>query len=412
MKQEHATGAPKVTGPLAGIRVVDISTTILGPYATQMLGDLGADVIKIEGPPDGDIARNMGVFKRAGLSGTYMNINRNKRSVALDLKNEKAKEVVHRLVANADVFVHNMRLQAIERLGLGYSEVSAIKPDIVYAMANGFGQDGPYRDKTAFDDVIQACSGTASMFARRDGVASYVPTAMADKIAGLFLTQAVMAALVHKERTSEGQYVEVPMYETMVAFNLAEHLSGAAYIPPLGKVGYARAMEPSRRPFKTRDGFVCILPYNDKQWERFFSFIGRLELKDDPRFATYSSRALNLGSLYGEIESRTPSKTTAEWVELCDREQIPCMPVVDMDDLPKDAHLKAVGMFEQHLHPTEGPTQLVRSPLKFSRTQTAISRHAPMFGENTISLLEELGYGGEAIDSMLKDSIAFKAKIS
>ncbi|MBL4721967.1 MAG: CoA transferase, partial [Alphaproteobacteria bacterium] len=343
-------------GPLDGIRVIDITTVLLGPYGTQSLGDMGADVIKVEAPPTGDIARNMGTVRNVNMAGIFINANRNKRSLALDLKKESAKEVLRRLIPTADVFVHNMRPKAMAGLGFDYEAVSAIKSDIVYVGAYGFGQDGPYADKPAYDDAIQAASGLASMFRRQDGAARYVPSTIADKVVGLTLSQAIAFALLHKERTGEGQFVEVPMLETMVAFNMVEHINGHAFEPPIGDIGYQRVVTPARRPFPTKDGHVCILPYSDKHWLNFFTAVGRPELMDDPRFCSYHARVHTINDLYGFVGEVTPTKTTAEWVALCEECQIPCMPIIDMDDLMEDEHLKAVGMFEKHTHPTEGET--------------------------------------------------------
>ncbi|VTU37412.1 Formyl-coenzyme A transferase [Variovorax sp. PBL-E5] len=390
-------------GPLQGIRVVDVTTVMLGPYATQTLGDMGADVIKIEAPPAGDIARNLGAARTPGMSGSFLNMNRNKRSVAIDLKQAGAKEVLRRLAATADVFIHNMRPQAIERLGFGYEAVAALNPGIVYVGAYGFGQDGPYRAKPALDDAIQAASGLASLFVRQDGQPRYVPSAIADKIVGLTVSQAVLAALLHRSRTQEGQFVEVPMLETLVAFNLIDHLGAGAYAQPPGKIGYARASSPSRRPFPTQDGFVCILPYDDRQCRSFFSAVGRPEVADDARFCSYAARVRHPDAFYGLIRDLTPSRTTAQWVAICEAGEIPCMPVVDIEDLPQDEHLQAVGMFEAHQHPTEGATTLVRSPIRFSRSPASIRRHAPGFGEHSIEVLRGLDYPEDEIAAMLAD---------
>ncbi|MDP6343217.1 MAG: CoA transferase [Alphaproteobacteria bacterium] len=389
-------------GPLDGIRVIDVTTVLLGPYGTQMLGDMGADVIKVEGPPTGDIARNMGTVRNVNMGGIFLNANRNKRSLALDLKQEGAKEVLRRLIPTADVFVHNMRPQAMAALGFDYDAVAALKPDIVYVGAYGFGQDGPYRAKPAYDDAIQAASGLASLFIRQDGQARYVPATMADKIVGLTLSQAVAFALLHKERTGEGQFVEVPMLETMVSFNMVEHLNGCAYEPPIGTMGYQRVTTPSRRPFPTKDGHVCILPYNDRHWRSFFTAVGRPELMDDPRFATYRARIKSVDDLYGFIAEVTPGKTTAEWLTICEEAEIPSMPIVDIAELMDDPHLKAVGMFERHPHPTEGETVLVRPPVKYAKTPGGITSHAPRFGEHGGEVLRELGYDDGAIAELTK----------
>jgi crotonobetainyl-CoA:carnitine CoA-transferase CaiB-like acyl-CoA transferase len=388
-------------GPLDGIRVIDVTTVLLGPYGTQILGDMGADVIKIEAPPTGDIARNMGTVRNPDMGGIYLNMNRNKRSVALDLKRDDAKEVLRRLVATADVFVHNMRPEAIERLGFGYAAVSAIKPDIVYVGAYGFGQAGPYRAKPAYDDAIQAASGLASLFAQRDGTPQYVPAAIADKLVGVTLSQAVALALVHRLRTGQGQFVEVPMFEVLVAFNLVEHINGAAYRPALGPLGYQRVTTTARRPFPTKDGYVCILPYTDAQWSSFFTAVGRRELMARPEFATYSARVQTVNELYGFVASVTPGRTTAEWVEICERGQIPCMPVIDIQTLMDDEHLQAVGLFERHAHPTEGDTVLVRPPVTLSASPAAIRTPAPRFGEHSREVARELGYDEAAIAALL-----------
>ncbi|MGK0171493.1 MAG: crotonobetainyl-CoA:carnitine CoA-transferase CaiB-like acyl-CoA transferase [Gammaproteobacteria bacterium] len=391
-----------MAGPLDGIRIIDVTTVLQGPYGTQMLGDLGADIIKIEAPPAGDIARNMGTVRHANMGGIYLNANRNKRSIALDLKQESAKEVLRKLIPTAHAFVHNMRPQAIARLGFDYEGVSAVKPDIVYVGAYGFGQDGPYKAKPAYDDAIQAASGLASLFRRQDGKARYVPSAVADKICGLTLSQAVLAALFHHQRTGEGQFVEVPMLETMVAFNMVEHLNGVAYVPPIGKLGYQRVVTPSRRPFETKDGFCCILPYSDKHWRNFFNAVGRPELMEDPRFSTYRARISSVDDLYGFVGEVTVSKTTAEWVALCEEAEIPCMPVTDIEDLMEDEHLKAVGMFERHQHPTEGETVLVRPPVNYAKSPASIRTPAPRFGEHGPELLRELGYSESELEALIE----------
>ena len=391
-----------MAGALEGIRIIDITTVLLGPYGTQMLADAGADVIKIEAPPTGDIARNMGAVKNVNMGGIFLNANRNKRSLALDLKQESAKEVLRKLIPTADVFVHNMRPQAMAGLGFDYDAVAAIKPDIIYVGAYGFGQDGPYKAKPAYDDAIQASSGLASMFRRQDGDARYVPAAIADKVTGLTMSQAVAFALLHKERTGEGQFVEVPMLEVMVSFNLVEHINGCAYEPPISELGYARVMTAFRRPFPTKDGFVCMLPYSDKHWLNFFTAVGRPELMDDPRFSNYRARIGSVDDLYGFVGECTPERTTTEWVELCEEQQIPCMPIADLDDLLEDEHLNAVGMFEKHQHPTEGETLLVRSPVNYAKTPNSIRTHAPRFGEHGAEVLGELGYDEGSIAELME----------
>ncbi|MCB1742827.1 MAG: CoA transferase [Gammaproteobacteria bacterium] len=392
-------------GPLDGIRIIDVTSVLLGPYGTQILADQGADVIKVEAPPTGDIARNMGLVRHPGMAGIFLNINRNKRSLALDLKQDAAKETLRKLIRTADVFVHNMRPQAMARLGFDYEAVSALKPDIVYVGAYGFGQEGPYRSKPAYDDVIQASSGLASLFESQTGEARYVPSAVADKVCGLTLSQAITAALLHKERSGQGQFVEVPMLETMVSFNMVDHINGGAFTPAVGPFGYQRVTTPARAPFATSDGFVCLLPYTDAHWRKFFTAVGRPELMEDERFATYRARVHTIEDLYSFIRSVTPSKTTAEWVAICEECEIPCMPVASIQKLMDDEHLKAVKMFEHHTHPSEGETVLLRSPLKFSKSPASIRRLAPRFGEHGPELLRELGYSEEQIAQMIESGV-------
>ena len=387
-------------GPLDGVRIIDITTVLLGPYGTQILADLGADVIKIEAPPTGDIARNLGTAKNVGMSSSFLNANRNKRSIALDLKQEKGKQALSKLIEGADVLIHNMRPQAIEGLGFGYEAVAKIKPDIVYCGAYGFCQAGPYRAKPAYDDAIQAASGLASTFIRQDGKPRYVPSAAADKTVGLTMSQAVTAALFHRERTGEGQFVEVPMFETMVSFLMVEHLDGLAYDPPIGTGGYQRVMTPARRPFPTKNGYVCMLPYTDAHWSRFFTAIGQPELMEDSRFATYHARVTYVDDLYGFVGEITPERTTEEWVALCEEINVPSMPLIDIDDLMDDPHLKAVGLFQPMDHPSEGSTVLVGPPVTFSKTPASIRTPAPRFGENGAEILSEVGYDAEEIQAL------------
>ena len=390
-------------GPLDGVRIIDITTVLLGPYGTQILADLGADVIKIEAPPTGDIARNLGTAKNVGMSSSFLNANRNKRSIALDLKQEKGKQALSKLIEGADVLIHNMRPQAIEGLGFGYEAVAKIKPDIVYCGAYGFGQAGPYRAKPAYDDAIQAASGLASTFIRQDGKPRYVPSAAADKTVGLTMSQAVTAALFHRERTGEGQFVEVPMFETMVSFLMVEHLDGLAYDPPIGTGGYQRVMTPARRPFPTKNGYVCMLPYTDAHWSRFFTAIGQPELMEDSRFATYHARVTYVDDLYGFVGEITPERTTEEWVALCEEINVPSMPLIDIDDLMDDPHLKEVGLFQPMDHPSEGSTVLVGPPVTFSKTPASIRTPAPRFGADGAEILREVGYDAEEIQA-LEDS--------
>jgi len=303
-----------MSGPLAGIRVVDLTSAVLGPVATQILGDMGADVIKIE-PPEGDPIRPLGPSRHPGMGAYFLNINRNKRSVALDLKQPAAREALLKLVETADVFVHNMRLGAAERLGLDYSAVAGRNPRIVYAAASGFRKDGAYRDRPSFDDVIQGESGLAALNGGPGGEPRYVPMAVCDKVCGYALASAVSMALFHRERSGKGQEVHVPMLETMVAFNLADHLWHGVLAEPEKGLGYPRMLTEHRRPFPTKDGHICILATTDSQSRHLFEAIDCPELADDHRFSTLARRTDNIGELYGIIIERMSRRTTAEWRE-------------------------------------------------------------------------------------------------
>ncbi len=390
-----------MSGPLAGIRVIDITTVLLGPYGTQLLGDMGADVIKVEAPPKGDSTRFLGSARSPGMAGAFMNMNRNKRSIALDLKQDAAKAALRALIETADVLVHNMRPQKIAKLGFGYDDVAAIKPDIVYVGAYGFSQKGPYAARPAYDDMIQAGSGLASLFQRTTGEPRYVPTVMVDKLTGLQLSQAVAMALLHRERTGEGQFVEVPMFETLVSFLMVEHIFDAGFEPPLGEVGYKRLTTPARKPYRTADGHhICALPYTDRHWALFFEMAGRPELTDDPRFADHATRTEHTEWLYEFMAEAIATKPAEEWLAMLGEAEIPSMIVNDIADLMDDPHLKAVGMFRKLAHPSEGDTVITDIPIAYSKSPGEIRLPAPRYGENGPELLRELGYAEADIDAM------------
>jgi len=386
-------------GLLDGIRVLDLSRVLAGPYAGQLLGDMGADVIKIEAP-GGDIGRWTGVGKSPGMSAAHMIKGRNKRSVIMDLKQEAAREPLRRLVESADVFVHNIRPKAALRLGIDYDVIAAWKPDIIYAAATGFGEAGPYADKAAYDDLIQGASGLAALFGAVTGTPRYGPNVLADKTTGLYLTYAITMALFHRERTGEGQRLHVPMYEVFASFVINEHMQGRAFEPPLGPPGYQRLLTPHRRPYPTADGHVCIMPYNDRHWRRFFEVTGRADLIDDPRFADQPSRSKNIDTLYGIVAGIMPSRTTAAWLDDLSAADIPVMRMNTPEDLFECPHLTAVDMFPEVEHPTEGRTRHIKSPVNFSKTPGGYHRHPELPGQSTDDVLAEVGYQADDIAAL------------
>lgn len=378
------------TGPLSGVRVVDLTSVIMGPFGTHILADMGADVIKVESP-EGDTFRNYKPLRNEGMAGGFLHLNRNKRSIVLDLKDKNAQDVLRRLIETADVFVHSLRPKAVAKLGFGYDKVKTIKPDIVYCGAYGFGGAGPYGDKAAYDDLIQAGSGLAALSKKMGGNPAYLPTVLCDKLAGQAIAYAILAALFQRSRDGKGQQIEVPMFETTVEFAFIEHLLGFAFDPPLGNPGFKRVLTPHRKPYRTKDGFACILPYSDRNWIDFYEFTGRVEFKEDARFKKLSERVQHIEVLYGLIDEEAPKRTTAEWVTFCDSVSIPCMPVLDLEDMPENEHMKAVGFFQTATHPSEGNYRVMRAPISFSGSQFQVRRHAPRLGEHTEEVLAELG---------------------
>jgi crotonobetainyl-CoA:carnitine CoA-transferase CaiB-like acyl-CoA transferase len=379
-------------GPLAGIRIVDLTTVLLGPYCTCLLGDLGADVIKVESF-DGDSTRGIGPARHAGMAGVFLGVNRNKRSIALDLKKPAALEVMHDLLRTADVFVTNVRRKPLARLGLDYDKVRGVNPGIVYCNAVGYGAGGPYEDNPAFDDIIQAHSGLAALQGYfNEGVPQYVATVMADKGAGMMVALALTAAIRHKERTGRGQQVDVPMFETLVSFNMVEHLYGQTFEPPEGGTVYPRPVSVYRKPYRTADGYLCVLPYNDGQWLRFFAMIGREDLAADPRFSTLADRTKNIDMLYALLEEVIATRTSAHWLDVLKKNDIPSVPVTSPEELLRDEHLQATGFFELVQHPSEGVIRNVASPMRMSDSPVGLRRHAPRLGEHTTEVLRELGY--------------------
>lgn len=408
--------AGAATGPLKGVRIVDLTSVVFGAYATQILGDYGADVIKVEAPsPTGGGGQGGDIMRWAGkvpdgaspdLGPIFMTINRNKRSVLLDLRKASARAALLKLIATADVLASNIRYEGMKRLGLSYEEVRAVKPDIIFVHAAGYGSDGPYAGLPAYDDLIQAGSGAADLLPRVDGDPSprYVPTLMADKVSGLVMANAITAALLHRERTGEGQFVEVPMLETVTSFLLAEHFYGHVFDPATGPWSYGRVTNPDRRPYRTKDGYIGLLPYSDRQWDQFFELAGRPGVfRDDPRFATYKARTQHIRELYAMIEELTETKTTGEWLDLLMPLSIPAVKMNRLDDLMDDPHLRAVGFFERYEHPSAGPYFALRPPVRFAASPANIRRHPPKLGEQTVEVLTELGFEASDIAALEAD---------
>lgn len=378
-----------------------MTSVVLGPYACQMLGDLGADIIKIE-PLAGDTNRNLGPhFNDPKMSALFLTCNRNKRSVALDLKSTAGLEAALKLIATADVVVHNFRPQAMERLGLDYENVKAVNPSVVYCATYGYSKKGPYGDKGALDDSIQAASGIAVLQSMVEGEPRYLPTIIADKTTGLMVVQSVLAALFHRERTGEGQAIEVPMFESMVSFVMTEHLWGQSFVPPLDKAGYVRLMASHRRPYQTSDGlYLAVLPYWDNHWGTFCAVAGKPELAEDPRFQTMALRLANINESYRETGAIIASKTRQEWVDLLGDTNVPMMVVNSLDELIDDPQLVESGFWQEHDHPTEGRLRFSSPPMNFEKTPASIRRLPPGLGEHTRELLREVGYDDEFLASL------------
>ncbi|HJU20506.1 MAG TPA: CoA transferase [Stellaceae bacterium] len=399
---------PSSPGPLAGITVVDLTSVVLGPLATQILGDLGAEIIKVE-PPEGDIMRYAGPARHREMGHVFLNLNRNKRSLALDLKQPEAARALRALVAKSDVFMHNMRPQAMARLGFGYDRLREVNPRLVYCAAHGYGQDGPLADRPAFDDIIQGASGFVALAMETSGEARFVPTLVGDKTVGLTMVYAVMAALIQRARTGEGQRVEVPMLETMAAFVMAEHMGGLTFDPPLGPPGYARMLAPDRRPHRTADGHICILPYTDRHWKDFFRVAGRPDLADDPRLADAATRARHFAELYALVAKCVRPHSTAHWLAALKKADIPCGPVNPLAELPNDEQLAAVDFFPHVEHPSEGPIRITRPPVRFGAADCALRRPAPRLGEHSREILQEAGLGADEIEDLVTRRIAITA---
>jgi crotonobetainyl-CoA:carnitine CoA-transferase CaiB-like acyl-CoA transferase len=388
-----------MAGPLAGIRVLDLTSVVAGPLATQMLADMGADVIKIEGP-DGDAPRHTGPARSPGMAALFMGLNRGKRSLVLDLKNESAKAALWRLIASADVLVHSMRPQAIAKLGFKPEAVCARNPRIVYAALHGYRNGGPYSGQPAYDDVIQGQSGIAALMAEVAGEPLYAPMILADKTCALSISGAVCAALFARERTGRGQFVEIPMFEQMVSFVLGEHLFGHNFVPPMGSLGYTRVLASWRRPYKTEDGYLCTMAYTQLHWQKFWTMVGKPEVHADPRFDSIASRAHNIVALYELAGTCIAGKTTDEWLVLLRELEIPAARMASLDDLKDDPQLAATGFFKRATHPSEGEILFTELPVRFGDGATVSERLQPRLGEHSFEVLREAGLSESEIEAL------------
>lgn len=391
-------------GPLAGIKVLDLTSVIMGPYCTQILADLGAEVLKIESP-EGDTLRAIPPARTPGNGACFRWLNRGKRSVVLDLKQAEARAVLLELAREADVFVHSMRPQAMARLGLEHAAFEALNPGLVYCNLHGFGRGGRYAGMAAYDDTIQAACGLAMLQGEMLGQPSYVASVVADKVCGLTAVYAIMAALLHRERGGTGQEVDVPMFETMASFMLVEHLGGQLFTPAMGRPVYARAASPARRPCPTRDGFISVLVYSDRQWQDFTRLTGRPDLEADPRFASLQQRSLHVEDWCNAVAEQIALHDTRHWMERLPPLGIPAMPLNRTDDLFTDPHLQDVGFFAEVPDAQDGPLRMPRPPVVFRQTPSPTHPAGPALGRDTDAVLAGLGLSADQIQDLRQRGI-------
>ena len=399
-----------MNGALKGVRILDLTAVIAGPLGTRTLAEYGADVIKVEGP-GGDLVRASSPRRNQQMGALFLNLNRNKRVISLDLKSPAAMDVMRRLIASADVLAHNMRPDALKRAGLDYEACKAINPKLIHAGIIGFGRGGRYRDRPAYDDLIQATSGFASLSSRNGGAPTYVPMNMVDRLTGVTAVHAILAALFYRERTGHGQAVEIPMFENLIEFMLGDHMSGHLFDPPVAPMGNVRALSANRRPYPTSDGALCVLPGTDKHWKSLFEVSGlAAKYGDDPRFNSAAARAHHIEEELDLLANTLTTKTTAEWLELLTKADIPCGPVVALEELYDDPHLQDVEFFGSYDHPSEGKMKIPRPAVWMSETPPKVGNLAPPLGADTRAVLADCGYSTSEIDALLEKGVVYAAK--
>ncbi|MET7511826.1 CoA transferase [Streptomyces albidoflavus] len=387
-------------GPLDGVRILDLTSNFMGPYASLLLADMGADVAKVESR-QGDTTRGVGPCRNPGMSAIFLHLNRNKRSLALDLKSADGAAALRRMMTGADVLLYSLRPSSMARLGLSYAQAREANPRIVYCGTYGFGQNGPYADRPAYDDLIQAAVGMPVLQSRRNGPPDYVATAVADRVVGMAATSAVAMALYHRERTGRGQEVQVPMFETFAHFVMGDHLYGHTFVPAIGDWGYARMMNPDRRPYRTRDGYLGVNVYTDRHWQRFFALAGHPEMGEDPRFADIHGRTEHIGLLHDFLARTFTTRTTAAWTALLTEADIPVIEMHTPETLLEDPHMKEVGFFVDQRHPSEGRLRALGIPQRWSESGPELRYPAPRLGEHSAELLGEYGFTRHEIDDLL-----------
>jgi crotonobetainyl-CoA:carnitine CoA-transferase CaiB-like acyl-CoA transferase len=389
-----------MAGPLAGVRILDCTSVVLGPWAAQQLGDLGADVIKIE-PPEGDTTRQLGPKRNPNMAAFYMACNRSKRGIVLDLKQETGRKALFKLAETADVLMHNYRPAPAKRLGVEYEKFQNVNPKLIYLATYGYRADGPLGPKAAYDDIIQAASGMAALQTVVAGAPRFLPTIVADKTSSNGVVSALLAALFERERSGLGQAVEVPMFETLVSFVMVEHLYGETFRPAIDTTGYKRVLNKERRPYPSKDGFFALLPYNDSNWKEFCELVGRPDLHADQRFTTMASRLANVEAYYATLAELCKTRTNAEWIALLKNSNIPHGPVNTLDDLLEDPQLHATGFWKEFEHPSEGKIRAPDIPPRFSRSKPEIRRLQPRLGEHSVEVLREAGFSQAEVDAMV-----------